>query len=311
MQHTRRQLLKTSGAAVGAGVLTGLAGCSSIPFIGGGGAGAYRSWLPAPGEISDSDHYGFAYIDYNKIQNNEDNFDEDFYENLENDPDTLGLDFEDMNNVISSDGFSVLNASFNKSDVVDALEDEDEGEYEQDGSQNNYDIFVPANSDEPFEAYGVSGSTVIQSRSVGGDDAVDVLESAIEVNNGNIDRYHQDSDAFNKLSNVTGGGTFVTGRTYEETDGDNPEGGQFENSVASGRSVTVNGGSSNVKSVVVFDSSDDVDTGDLEDWVDEQDTDGGAWEDVNNPNYNKNGNAGVVNASFDTDDLRSNNIYSF
>jgi hypothetical protein len=131
----------------------------------------------------------------------------------------------------------------------------------------------------------------------------DVLEEAISTismtQNGETTLYESEVDPAGTLFSALGGGDFATGTTMEEIDDDVPEQGRFDNMVARGTAVSVNGETSNVKSVVVYDDADDFDDGAIEDWTDEAEQ----WDDVDDINISQSGNVATITGKIDTDDL--------
>jgi hypothetical protein len=73
--------------------------------------------------------------------------------------------------------------------------------------------------------------------------------------------------------------------------------------VADGSTTTIDGETADRTWVVIYESADDVDLDDLADWVDENDGDGGTFDDVDDIGYSRNGRAGIVTGTSDTDDL--------
>jgi len=130
-------------------------------------------------------------------------------------------------------------------------------------------------------------------------DPASVVESIVDTKSGDEDRYADDNEGFSELANQLNAGTFVNGRTHEEYDDTNEQAGQFEGAVASGASVTVNGETSDVQWVIPFADSDDIDTGDIEDWTD----DGRFFDDVDDINVNTNGRSAIVTGTMDTDEI--------
>ncbi|WP_136716117.1 hypothetical protein [Halorientalis salina] len=292
---SRRQTLRLGAAAAGLGAVGSLSGCSQIksavPFIGGA---SYKQWLPAPDELGDSDHYYFSYTNYKQIRNNEDNFDEEAFENYEAEAETdlLDLDIDDIDEVVSL-GFgsaSVLIGSFNKEDVTDELEDND---FDDEDDQGNFTIYEPENGSG---AVAVKGGTAVYA------DDSDAVETIIDTKNGDEDRYVGENEEFKELVNKIGNGTRVSGRTQEEVDETDEDYGQFEGAVASGGTDTVNGETTKIKSVTLFDDADDVPQDEFEDYIDDSDY----WDELDNVSVSKNGRAVVVTGQMDTDEYNTN-----
>ena len=297
---SRRDTLRIGAATAGLGVIGGLSGCSSIPFLG-GGSSAYDSWLPEPGVIvEDTDHYSFSYSDAKAIRNNEDNFDEDVFETYESTEDSfpleqMNVDFDEVNSQISVKGSNgVITGKFKKDEVGSELEDDD---FEEDGDHEGYTLYTKQES----QGVAVKKNEAVYAQMgffSGGDNTpTDVLEALIDTKKGNEERYAKAEEDFKTLIGKLGSGTLVYGGTQEEPDETNADAGRFEGAVARGSKLTVNGETSKAKRIVVFNSKDDIDMNDVEDW-----TDSDAFDDYDNVNSSKNGRAVVVTAKIDTDD---------
>ena len=294
---SRRELMRKSGAAAGAAALVGSAGCigtvqDAVPFVGGA---TYKSWLPEPGTVTDQDHYRFQFFDMNSIENNEDEFNDDTdYSDFENAWSPADVDWEDTNWIIFWRGGFVINADYDQESVAEDLEDED---YDDDTDHEGYTIYLGPNEGG---AFAIDGSNLVLTS---GSDPVGAAEDIIDTNGGSEDRYADESEDLNELIGALGDATFVRGRTMDEPDEENVERGRFDGMVARGRSTQVDGDTANGKAVVVYEDSDDVDTGDLEDWVEaSQDRDGqfAEWDDIS---YSSNGRKGVIEGTLDTDEI--------
>ena len=290
---SRRAAIKLGAATAGVGAMGGLAGCSSIPFIGGGSG--YTNWLAEPGVIGDSDYYRFSWTDAAAVRNNEDEFDEDIYDGYESSNeeqlDWAGLDYDDVNTFLSFQGVTVVDASFNRDDVADELEDDD---FEDDTDHEGYTIYLGNNE---FRAVGVSGNDLVYGRRNSENDAVEVVEAAIDTNNGNEDRYVDENDDFNELTSNLSTGTFTSGGTFD-SDSDQ---------VASGRTLSVNGETSSVEAISVFDEADDLEGDDVDD-LQEQ---GEESNDVENFSANKSGRVLTVSYDVDTDEIGTGDFGGF
>jgi len=310
-EYSRRTILRRSAATAGAAGLVSTAGCSSIPNPFGGGA-PYTSWLPAPDELGDADHYRFNYINMGQVESNEDEFDDESFDlgQFEELWTPLDFDWEDVSHFTTFGGFFglgggyAIEADYNLGDATSTLEDED---FEEDSEYNGYTIMLTGNGQQ---AYAVDGSAVIITSATEESDSgtpsggnTDRVETIIDAKKGNTDRYGDASDDMSTLTGALGGGTIVSGGTMEEPEEESVENGQFENMVAEGQRVKVNGDTANAKYVIVYESSDDVDTGDLEEWVGESDGNDGQFEDLDDPSYSSNGRKGVITGTVNTDDL--------
>jgi len=308
-EYSRRTVLRRSLATAGAGAMAGIAGCSSIPNPFGGGA-PYTNWLPAPDDLGDSDHYRFTYLNMDDLESHEDKFGDN-----STDPDgfeefwaPLDTDWEDTSNVTLFGGFGlenlVIEADFNKDDAISDLEDED---FDDDSDYNGYTIML---SDSEERAIAVSGSDIILTSATESSDEgtpstgeTGKVETIIDAKKGNSERYGEASEDMSALTGELGGGTFVSGGTREEPEEANAENGQFEAMVARGSQSKVKGDTTERKWVVVYESEGDVDTGDLEDWVGENDGSDGEFDDVDDLSYNKNGRKGIITGKSNTDNI--------
>lgn len=298
---SRRTMMKAAGATTGLLATGTLAGCSSIPFIGGA---SYTEWIPDPGEFKETDALFTLFQNNKKIAENEDSFDDDTWDDTEQDVDDLDIDFEDISMQVSAGPFTVYDGDYEEQTVIDALEDDGTGPgaFEEDDTYEGYAVYISEDAgDDPTTAYGVSGTKVVRTRSSGDNNAVDVLEIVIDTKTGNGTRFVDENEDYKAVTDELGSGTIVYGRVRDgENESDDPDSGEFEGEVASGIRISINGDTSEFKGVVVFDSESDVDEGDLEDWADN------SLDDSYNPDdysVGTSGRIGTVTFSFDTDEL--------
>jgi hypothetical protein len=291
-------VLRTGAAVGGLAALGGLAGCSSIPFVG-GGAGSYAQWLYAPGAIGDGDHYSFSYQNDRAIRNNEDEFDSSYFDRQESAEDSfpldpMGVDYDEVNDRLNLGTGGVVNGQFQRSDVVDELDDEDYDD--EDDDYSGYAIYQKNDQ----RAVGVKNNQAVhvQTGFGGNVDVVDAVETIIDTKTGDEDRYQDESEDMNTVLNQVGSGDVVFGFTQEEVDDTNTDRGQFEGQVGTGVQANFNGDTTNVRYVIVHADSDAVDMDDVEDWVDDSDT----FDDVDNVSTNQNGRSVVIAGQIDTDD---------
>jgi hypothetical protein len=319
MKPTRRQFLAT-GAVAGAG---SLAGCgqirSLIPFIGGGGGvGAFTDWVPAAGEIQPGrERVSFSARNPSQINGNRTNLHPTTYRNYQSSYRT-GVEWKSLDMDLSIEGGAVYTGSYNVDDVTSELTTatgpDDQGKYTQEDSEGNYEIYIPSNADgaeSARNAYAVSGNAIIQSQPTGSQvndnfsSAVANAKSIIAIGEDGEGRAVEDDDTFSTLADELGG-TIVQGSTRPEavgSDAASARQGNFEGLVAAGTSISINGGNSEVKQVFVFDSEGDVDTEDLEEYVEANDTGGGTWDYTRNVSVSQSGTAGIITGQRDTYDL--------
>lgn len=314
MEQTRRRFL-TASAVLGTGAV---AGCSTVtdavPFIGGGGLGDYQQWLyPADQFDQNADTLAFDGTDQQGIYDNRESFSPNTYRSLEASYGTLGLTGRSVSMDLGLPEGRVLAGSYQTSEVAAELEDDTNTEYESDGSYAGYELYVPSNQSTARDAVALSDSAIVVGQRVEpgfGDDwdaasATDVVEGIVDTGSGNATRAVDDNDDVSVLVNALNSGTSVNGSTRNDDVSSgraNPESGIFEGQVASGQSWSVDGETTSRQWAFVFDSESDVDTGDLEDWVEANDT-GGVFTRTRNEEVSQNGRAGVVAAELDTYDL--------
>jgi hypothetical protein len=315
MKPTRRQFLAT-GAVAGAGAL---AGCDMIPFIGGGGGvGQFTNWVPSAGEIEPGqERVTFSASSPSQISSNKTNLHPNRYRNYQSSYRT-GVQWKSLSLDLSIEGGSVYTGSYNaddvKSELTTATGPDDQGKYSQEDSEGNYEIYIPSRADgadSAQNAYAVSGNAIIQARPTGSQfednfsSAVANAKTIIGIGEDGEGRAVDNDDAFSTLANELSG-TIATGSTRAEavgSDAASVQQGNFEGLVASGASISINGGNSQVKQVFVFDSEGDVDTDDLEEYVEANDTGGSTWDYTRNVSVNQSGNAGIITGKRDTYDL--------
>ena len=161
----------------------------------------------------------------------------------------LLLDDPDGNEVTSNDDYTSLDSRIN------AYTLQQSGEYTIIAtSYSSYDTF----------SYRLSLNLV---RSP--DDLVDTVEAVVGVGTGDTESYESANENVGPLVDALGGGALVFGSTFEQVDGDEPESGTLEDSVAAGLAFGFGDGQFNVTGAVVYDSEGDVDADDVEDWADE------------------------------------------
>jgi len=295
--HTRRSILRRSFAAASVGTLLASAGCSGLNPLG-GGAGAYADWLPVPDDTGDSDHYQFTYLDTETLEANEDELPDSFdIASFEENWNPADVDWEDTASVLFFSSTIVVEDGFTREDVVADLEAED---YDEDGEYQGHTVLVGPNE---LGAFAVGDSTLVVQFAAYQSDPVDNVEAVLDVKNGEEDRYADDSENMATLLPELGNGTIVGGRTMAAVDTDNPDRGRFDHMVAEGSTTTIDGDTAERKWLVVYEESDDVDTDDLSDWVDANDSNGGTFDDVDDISYSQNGRVGIVTGTSDTDDL--------
>ncbi|RXK46462.1 hypothetical protein [Halorientalis pallida] len=313
MEQTRRRFL-TASAVMGTGALAGCGAVTdAIPFVGGGGLGDYQQWAyPADQFDQDADSLDFDATNQKEIYDSRKSFYPSTYSSLATNYGAVGLTDRSVTMDLDLPEGRVLTGSYDTAEVVAELEDDASTEYESDGSYSGYELYVPADRDTPSQAVAVSDSAIVFGQRVepgfGADwDAVaatDVVEGIIDTKGGSGTRAVNENEDLSTLVNTLNSGTNVSGGTRDEVGSGRAgaETGVFEGQVASGQSWTVDGDTTSRQWVFVFDSEGDVDTGDVDDWIEANDT-GGAFTRARNVNVNQNGRTAVVTAEIDTYDL--------
>lgn len=294
LSGTRRDVLRRGAAAIGAATIVSNAGCLGI--LGGGG---YLQWLPEPGTIGDDDHYGFNMLEYSSLEEYEDEFSSDTdLDSIEARWAPADIDWEDVSMLLLFNGMQVIEGEFEKESIIDDLDDEDfDDEDEYEGFQvmlSEDESVAAAVSDDVFVRAGFGGAR---------DDAEGALEDVIDTSNGEEDRYVDDNEAFGELTDKLDTEHVVSGSTMEAVDDGEPERGRFENQVADGQTLNIDGETTEGKWVIVFEEEDDVDVGDVEDWVETSQDNDGRFEDWDDVEVGSNGRSAIVEATADTDDV--------
>jgi len=311
-EHTRRTVLKT-GAAVGSLAAVGaLAGCNSL--LGGSDSGEYADWLPAPAELSsDSNHYLFVSIDDTEIRANEDNIGDGYNESQQTARfplSAMGVDYAAVDTRITAGalgGGTVVLGSFSESDVVDELTSNG---FEEGSEYSGYTLLTREEGNEfstTTELIALNGSTAVSTQSFGGGEsdgptARESAEALIDANNGEIDRYTEANDDMSTLVDELGSGVSVFGRTQDAAEETNATDGTFAGEVAGGQVANINGDTVEQTRVLVFTSSDDINTSDIETWTES----GSEFEDVRNISVSQSGRVATVTAEGDTADAFGN-----
>lgn len=287
----RRDLLKATGAAATVSAV-GLAGCSSVPFLGGddnstGSFSAASSWLPEPQEVSDNlDHYSFTARTPSGIHGAVDDVLWEASQGVSTDFGRLsGKNVEyaisvstsvsDQDSFSSSDiEWTVYTGSFDTNWVADKIE---HGTNYSSTSEmtDGRTLFRPEEARSSLDAYAVdeNQNVIVQ---VGGSDSTDSLPSAegiakllFETNTGEAPTYAEQEDMSELASSLSMGHT-MRAETQDETDGGSnagPEDGVLKDLVASGSSYTIDGSNTNIEEVLVFSEQRSVDENDIQTYI--------------------------------------------
>jgi hypothetical protein len=298
---TRRELLRLGGTAHGASAVAATAGCLGVPCVAGFGncRGAYVQWLPEPGAAW-ATTTGFRVVDYSSLADQEDEFDDETdFDEVEQRWEPADVDWEDVSMGLAFHGVDVVDASFDRDDVIGDFEDED---FDAEGDHGGYEVLL---GPDERAAVGVGDGTLVTAGLASGsfEDPPNVVETVVDARSGDEDRYDDEVDSFGPLTNALGDGDIISAQTMDAVDDGDPERGRFENVVASGFRHVVDGSTTDGKWVFVFEEGDDVDTGDVENWIEaSEESDGtfSTWEDAS---VGKNGRKAVVTTTADTDEL--------
>jgi hypothetical protein len=295
---SRRTVLRTGTAAVALG---SIAGCSALPGGSGGGLLGgfnYGQYLIEPNEL-DRGTYSFSYSQPTTFAENEDNLDSDAYDSLEdgfsNINDLTDVDYDAVNHLVEFGPAIVMKASFNKEDVVETIEDNENNDFDDDEISG----FTTYINEAETQGFAINGETIIYTSTGRSSDRTpdDVLELIIGAKNGEEDRYADEYEAFGVLTDKLGTSASVSGSASEEE----YDTGEFDNVVASGSSTSINGENSTVKIVYVHEDEDDVDVEGIQDFI-EDDENGFTLEEANDYTVSSSGRATIINAEYDTDE---------
>lgn len=300
---TRRGFLKTGvTASLGIGTALSLSGCSQIPIIGSDGGASFTKWLHEPGEFRDVDHYNVTLIRPTRVLSNEDLFSEDQIDRAEDAYDDrlapTDLDTDQLDRLVFTNVGTILTGSYDENDVIEELEDND---FDDESEGNGYTVYATRDEER---AYAVGSDAIVNGRYLSeGETALDVTEELLDVRNGDEDRYTEESDAMDRLIGELDDGFQLWARTFEETDTDDPEAGEFVASVATGWSQSLSSTTSTFKYVVVYDDERDVDVDDLEDWYETAAADDETLAELDDVEYSTSGRAAILEGKVDPDDF--------
>lgn len=258
---SRRSALRLGAGGLAAATAGGLAGCSSIPFLGGGGGGGsstVQKWAYAPGEIADQESYVPQYRSFSAIRAAAEELPDNFVTATESRVETrfedlLDVDAEDVEWEVDLSAFAVASVNHTVADAVEHLEDE--LDFDEDDEVNGYTTVV---GPDGVRGYALDGSTVI----VGAveSDVAGALEDVIGTQRGDVDMYvDEDEDFADAVTNVDGDTVRAS------------VGGFQDNVVATGTAATFEGEETTAAGAQVFDDRDDVDRERFREFANEED----------------------------------------
>lgn len=292
LSGSRRDVLRRGAAAIGAATIAGSAGCMGIL----GGGGDSTQWLPAPGTLADDDHYSFSVSRLSSIAAHEDEFDDtESFEEYERQWAPADVDWDEVENLVSFNGVSVVEADFETDAVVSDFESDD---YETDEEYEGFTLMLAASE---RWAVAVGDGTLLFTH--GGysetDGPVEAAKRVIDTKNGESDRYTTANEDLDEVMTELDGGENVFAYTRDPADDGERDRGAFENLAAWGNQTTIDGEESDGTWVWVYDTEADADVGAIEEWTASERS---MFDDVE---VTENGRVVVVEATAETADLYS------
>ncbi|WP_254535484.1 hypothetical protein [Halomarina litorea] len=231
---SRRAALRVGGALVGVG---GLAGCSSLPFVGATPDPQYTDWLYAPDEAGVGD-YGFTLLRPAALAERAEDIGPLAYERVrrvgESFLDLVDVDFEAVDSLlfVGADRSSVvLQGEYDREDVRAELGYDD---FRRVGETESVGVYLPPEGDR---VVGVADSYLAFAE--GGPDPRAAVERLVETQAGEVPRYVDASSTVRTLTRSLGDGTVLFGARASGLPGRDTEAGRFEGQVASGLRFTV------------------------------------------------------------------------
>ncbi|WP_424018108.1 hypothetical protein ACOZ4N_19890 [Halorientalis pallida] len=269
-EFTRRRALRLGAATASVGAVGSVAGCSYIPFLGGGGKTlAYNNALFAPGDVPGTgEGYMFTYSDYKVLRNNEDNLENGtatYEDDTESFPfEQMGVDFDstDANLAILAVGGHTT-GSFKKSDVGSSLESNG---FSEDGSYSGYTLYA---GEERTVGVKDGAAVYATARDTDGYDRGSAIETIVDTKAGDGNRYAENDEDYSALDeHVYDDAVVVIGGTGELIAF---FAGDIDNVVGWGISGRIDGGSQYIKSAHVFGSESDANVDAVDQWASDSD----------------------------------------
>jgi len=332
---TRRKLMRMGAGTAALGAVGSLSGCSAIQDLlpgGGGGLGDFTNWVYEPDTFeADNEGLNSSATSYTDFFSNSGNLSEFAVLSAKgNNYPQLGIDVEDVAMELSLPDGRVITGSFDTESVkselgADPVETPTSSgfggtdgmsgstQYESDGTYNDYDIYVQEEPEESPNAFAIGDGTIVEARRVSNSGneasevaASDVAEGIIDTGTDGTDRYVDNDDTFSTLTDTLNNGVTLSARVRQHEVGsedgadENISAGRFEGVVAQGQADSINGGTTETQYVFVYDSQSDVNEGDVQDWVEAQDTGDGSLADLDDISVSTDGNTATVTGSKDT-----------
>lgn len=280
---TRRRLLRGVAASVGIASLGGLSGCSALA---GGGQPAYASWLPAldvvyadEGEESEetqtpplsTEYLPFQASTYDGVADYETETGRT-YAGVERDgsvDSVLDAWPEDVAfRMRSSLGFQVTETELEQDRIAAAYEEWDD---ELEREQTDDETVRLRNSDESW-VITVEGGRVVEAWEEAWRRPLRLPRRIVEglraTGAGSREGLVETDDGVATLTDRLGSATALNGRAHERVSESDPEVGQFRGQVASGEAWTVDGSTTELQEVFVFDADAEVPVEEVEAYAD-------------------------------------------
>ncbi len=283
---TRRDLLLAGGGTAAAGALAGCLGILGGDGGGDGGDGGgvdppeYANWFYDPAAIEGQNRYAFTRFELGTLRSNREALGEDVVDTLSDilaGPVTdVGADAAAVDRaVFLSDSVDAPAPSIHAGSVdADAVATtlEDRG-FSQATEHRGYRIYVGPDGGVGF---GLGSAGVLRTPGTGEEAVQSILEAMVDARTGNGDRYVDANEGLRHLTASVGERLYVTGDPHERyvetsTDASDP---RFAGEVANGRRVALDGEDAAVAYLVVFDGTDSVDVGAVEEWAQAAQEDG-------------------------------------
>ncbi|WP_262177973.1 hypothetical protein [Haloarcula laminariae] len=332
---TRRKLLRVGAGTAALGAVGSLSGCSAVQDLipgGGGGLGSYTNWVYAPDTFkSDREGITGSANSYTNLFSNSDNLSEIAVLSAKGNsyPD-LGINVEDVSMELNLPDGRVITGSFDTEAVKSELTAEavatptpsgfgsssgnsGSTQYESDSTYNDYEIYVQAEPEESPNAIAVGDGTIIEAQRAPNAtneaspvSAPDVVEGMIDAGTEGTDRYVDSNDTFSTLTDTLNNGVRVTFTVRANEIGsdngadENISAGRFDGVVAQGQADSINGDTTESQYVFVYDSEGDVNEGDIQEWIEANDTGNGSLSNLDDLTVSTDGNTATVTGTRDT-----------
>lgn len=301
MTQSRRTFLRASGVSA----LLGLAGCAGVleddeSLAQASGQPDYSSWLYDPKDLLGIDTRGFASYDVESVMEQRDELPEDPFQGLEEANQELeGIDLTEISHMTlvggssldfarddsatgpSSAGASfIVEGSFDVDEIQTQIEEESDSsaEYET-GSYEGYELYYGDDGNEYSDttvAFALNSEHVlvgmIEDADVTGRDAV---ETMIDANQGDADRYYDQSEYAQLLIDQLGEATVIMGAQFDlgtivrDQISDERARTLVDGLYAAGMAGTLNGETTDNEIILAYDEETEVPADTAQDLVDE------------------------------------------